>query len=95
LTEEEFHAWYETEHTPLFSGIPGWRRTRRAELVDGDSNTAPRFLAVHEWDSEDSFKTDEYKHATSTRWRNEVVARVNQSKRERAIFELAESQKRF
>jgi hypothetical protein len=36
LTEKEFHNWYEEEHTPLFNRIPGWRRTRRAKLIDAD-----------------------------------------------------------
>ena len=91
LTEKEFHACYEEEHTPLFSKIPGWRRTRRAELVDGDFGTVPKFLAIHEWESEDSFKTEEYKHATSTGWRNHAVERVDQSKRECAVFVLEDS----
>ena len=35
----------------------------------------------------------EYKHATSTGWRNHAVERVDQSKRERAVFVLEDSGK--
>jgi hypothetical protein len=87
LTDEEFHSWYEEEHTPLFTKIPGWRRTRRAELTDSDAK-APRWLALHEWDSMASFSSEEYKYAISTEWRNSVVGRVDQTNRERLLMEL-------
>jgi hypothetical protein len=90
LTEKEFHDWYEQEHTPLFSQIPGWRRTRRAELLDTEGGTGriSRFLALHEWESVDSFNTDQYRHATTTDWQRSVVGRVDQSIRERIVFLL-------
>lgn len=90
LSEKEFHAWYEEEHILLFRGIPGWRRSRRAELVDGDIETAPRFIAIHEWDSMEAFQTEEYKHATTTEWRERVVSMVDQSRRERILFDFEE-----
>jgi hypothetical protein len=79
LTEEEFHNWYEEEHTPLFSQIPGWLRTRRAELVDTNEGmgTVSRFLALYEWEIIDSFNTDEYRHATSTVWQKKVLPMVD------------------
>jgi hypothetical protein len=86
LAEKEFHSWYEEEHTPLFTKIPGWQRTRRFEIVHSDSK-APRYLALHEWESMASFSSKEYKHAVNTVWRNSVVRRVDQSTRERWILE--------
>ena len=90
LEEQEFHDWYEEEHTPLFSKIPGWRGTRRAELVETDEEAGkvPRFLALHEWESYASFDTDEYRHATTTDWQKSVVGRVIQWNRERILFDL-------
>ena len=29
----------------------------------------PKYLAVHEWESLESYETAEFKHATSTPWR--------------------------
>lgn len=54
--EEEYLRWYDEEHASLLARVPGWKRTRRFELIDalivgreahvGDAAKVPRFLAV-------------------------------------------------
>lgn len=57
--EEAYDEWYDQEHTPMLTKVPGWRRTRRFELVDalvngqtaasenGDAKDVPRCLGLH------------------------------------------------
>ncbi|RKS69090.1 hypothetical protein BZB76_6229 [Actinomadura pelletieri DSM 43383] len=79
--EPDFHAWYVEEHIPALHALPGWRRTRRYALVDGD---APRFLALHEIDDPGVFDGDAYRAATNTPWRTEVMRTLTAE--ERRVF---------
>jgi hypothetical protein len=81
--EDDFHAWYREEHSPMLMAAKGWRRIRRYEQVEGNG---PRFMALHELESLDGFKTEEYTAAISTPWRIRVTTAV--VKRERFIFKL-------
>lgn len=84
--EAELHAWYTEEHIPLLRELPGWHRTRRYVLRDGD---APRFLALHEISGADLFGTDAYRRATSTPWRAAVMRHVTRSERRVFTFHTA------
>lgn len=42
--EEEFHAWYDTEHVPEREAVPGFIFVRRFASVDG---RGPRYLATY------------------------------------------------
>ncbi|KAI0784973.1 hypothetical protein C8Q75DRAFT_809523 [Abortiporus biennis] len=81
---EEFNKWYDEEHIPLLAKVPGWIRTRRFLLKEqGHIGTdakkepkpasAPKYLAVHEWDSLKGFETEEYKAAMGTPWMAKVM----------------------
>ncbi|KAI0776236.1 hypothetical protein BD413DRAFT_708895, partial [Trametes elegans] len=77
--EDELNRWYTEEHIPLLSKVPGWRQSRRFVLKEAgpakgtDAATVtkqpPKYLALHEWASEASFDTAEFRRATSTPWR--------------------------
>ena len=79
--EEDFVAWYREEHISMLLDVPGWRRVRVFEQVDGKG---PRFMALHELDSPAVFDEAAYRHATSTPWRDRVVNSV--TRRERFLF---------
>src|SRR5580700_386874 len=64
--EPELAEHYEQEHFPLLVAVPGWRRARRYVLTSG---TGPKFLSLHEVDSEAAFDEPGYKAAISTPWR--------------------------
>lgn len=70
--------WYEREHIPALAKVPGWRRTTRYRLVDGD---APALLALHAVDGPEVFDTPEYRRATHTPWRDRVMASVTRCER--------------
>ncbi|MBV9174790.1 MAG: hypothetical protein JOZ81_32410 [Chloroflexi bacterium] len=84
--EDDLVAWYRQEHMPMLLAVPGWRRVRLFEQVDG---TGPRFTAVHELESPAVFETAEYRAAISTPWRNRIIDSV--SRRERRIFKLLQT----
>ncbi|TBU22570.1 hypothetical protein BD311DRAFT_770169 [Dichomitus squalens] len=114
FAESEFCRWYDEEHIPFLSRVPGWVRSRRFVLqevlgveatesdqelsggeteMDSDGGSEgeqerrpewtqgmrilpdrpPKFLAIHEWTSLDVFETKQYRHATTTPWRTEVL----------------------
>jgi hypothetical protein len=82
----DMEAWYVEEHIPMLLAVPGWRRSRRYRLASGDG---PRYLSLHEIDSQAAFDSPEYKAATSTPWRDRIVASA--IGREKRVFELHKS----
>ena len=64
-------AWYAEEHVPMLHAIPGWLRTRRYALAEGDG---PRHLALHSLAGPEPLATEAYRAATSTPWRERVMA---------------------
>jgi hypothetical protein len=84
--EPELADHYEQEHFPMLLAVPGWRRARRYVLTSG---TAPKFLSLHEIDSEAVFDEPGYKAAMSTPWRQRITAAA--SGREKRVFALHKS----
>ena len=84
--EPDLAAYYEQEHYPLLLAVPGWRRARRYVLASG---TGPKYLSLHEIDSEAAFDEPGYKTATSTPWRNRIVGSA--LGREKRVFGLHKS----
>jgi hypothetical protein len=84
--EAELADHYEQEHFPLLLAVPGWRRARRYVLTAG---TGPKFMSLHEVDSEAAFDEPGYKAATSTPWRNRITAAA--SGRDKRVFGLHKS----
>ena len=50
--EPDLEAYYDQEHYPMLLAVPGWRRARRFVLSAG---TGPKYLSLHEIDSEAAF----------------------------------------
>jgi hypothetical protein len=84
--EPDLAAYYEQEHYPLLLAVPGWRRARRYVLTSG---TGPKYLSLHEIDSQAAFDEPGYKTATSTPWRNRIVGSA--LGREKRVFGLHKS----
>jgi hypothetical protein len=84
--EADLEAYYEQEHYPLLLAVPGWRRARRFVLTAG---TGPKYLSLHEVDSEAAFSEPGYQEAISTPWRNRIVGSA--IGREKRVFGLHRS----
>jgi hypothetical protein len=82
VVEQAFHAWYTVEHIPLLQRVPFWLSSERFTLVSStDASLVPRYLALHKWDDITAFESDEYKAATNTPWRTEVIGKVMEKER--------------
>jgi hypothetical protein len=84
--EPDLEAYYEQEHYPMLLAVPGWRRARRFVLTAG---TGPKYLSLHEIDSEAAFDEPGYQAAISTPWRNRIVESA--IGREKRVFGLHKS----
>lgn len=73
--EEEFNAWYDTEHLPERLAIPGFRSARRwvAAGVPGEG----KYLATYELDSPAVLQSPEYlaRYAGATPWTRRCLGR--------------------
>jgi hypothetical protein len=62
--EEEFDAWYNTEHLPYLSAVPGVLRARRFAPIDGSKN----YLAVYELADPEVPASEAWHKAADTPW---------------------------
>ncbi|KAE8553982.1 hypothetical protein EYB25_002520 [Talaromyces marneffei] len=95
LPAQDYNDWYEQEHIPLLSEVPGWLKSTRWVLKQATSpkhsnelggKGLSNFLSVHEWESMASFKTEEFKRATNTPWRDRIIPKLDKSLEERRNF---------
>lgn len=95
LPVQDYNNWYEQEHIPLLSAVPGWLKSTRWVLKEATSFSHAKeqeekklsdFLAIHEWESMASFKTEEFKQATNTPWRDRIIPKIDTSLEERRNF---------
>jgi hypothetical protein len=73
--EEEFNAWYDTEHLPERRAVPGFESALRFVCVSGH----PRYLAMYDLASPEVLDSPEYlkiAFANSSPWTLRVLQRV-------------------
>jgi hypothetical protein len=68
--EEEFNAWYNTEHLPDLLSLPGFLEAARYVAEKG----GPKYLAVYELTSADALKSAEFQkyRANPTPWSRRI-----------------------
>jgi hypothetical protein len=54
--EAEFHRWYEEEHIPERTAVPGFLTARRFRAIEG----SPKFLALYDLESPDVLASEPY-----------------------------------
>jgi hypothetical protein len=81
--EDDFVDWYRQEHIRMLLAVPGWRRVRLFQQVEGDG---PAFMAVHELETPDVFEQPNYAKSIGTPWRQRIRSSV--SRYERNLFKL-------
>ncbi len=62
--EDDFQAWYNTEHVPSLLGVPGFVSGRRYVALEGE----PQYLALYEVESPEVFNGEVYRKARDTEW---------------------------
>src|SRR5437868_1913476 len=73
--EEEFNDWYDTEHFPQRTALPGFLQGRRWVCLQG----WPRYLAVYELIDSGALRTREYAEVCgehSTPWSRRILPRT-------------------
>ena len=73
--EDEFNAWYDTEHVPERVAVPGFLSGRRYVCVDGH----PKYLAMYDMAEEGVLDTEGYLRVSGDRaspWTKRVTSRV-------------------
>ena len=74
--EEEFNAWYDTEHVPERLAVPGVETAIRFCSTTG---AAPKYLAMYDLAAESVLDTDAYKNVAgdkSSPWTRRVTGRT-------------------
>ena len=73
--EDEFNAWYDTEHLPERLAVPGFETALRFVCLDGH----PRYLAMSDLTHFGVLETEAYKRVAydrSSPWTKRVTSRV-------------------
>ncbi|TCK28347.1 hypothetical protein EV667_2351 [Ancylobacter aquaticus] len=73
--EDEFNAWYDTEHVPERVAVEGFESGRRYVCGDGH----PRYLAMYDMANEAVLETESYLRVSADRaspWTRRVTSRV-------------------
>ena len=76
MLEEEFNAWYDTEHIPERLAVPGILTALRFVCIEGGH---PRYLAMYDLESFDVMHSPAYlrvAHDKSSPWTKRVTSRV-------------------
>lgn len=81
--EKQLEKWYNEEHVPMLSKVPGWLRTRRFVTSSVEGKEEIEYLALHEYTPRNGLGGEEFRAATSTPWNNKIMTEVVQEKRRR------------
>jgi hypothetical protein len=66
--EADFNAWYDEEHIPRLSGVPGCLSARRFRIVTASSEGQHRYLALYHLTSPDVCSSKAWEEAAVTPW---------------------------
>lgn len=72
--EEEFNAWYNTEHILAMRRVPGFVTARRfvvaeAQLPSRDVTTlSPKYIALYDLESEEALESDAFRRESQSPW---------------------------
>lgn len=71
--EEEYDVWYNTEHIPAITQVPGFFTPRRFKLSNEfpsipDSKNVRRFITIYDIDNIELFDTDIFRKQSTSPW---------------------------
>jgi pimeloyl-ACP methyl ester carboxylesterase len=78
-----YEEWFDKEHVPMLSKVPGWRRSRRFVTSTLEQDRGLEILGIHEYDTENGLNGEEFQAAINTPWRNQIFQDVVKSKSRR------------
>jgi hypothetical protein len=71
--EHDYHGWYNEEHGPMLSLVPGWNENQRYRMEKnyGDIETG-KFYGFNYYDEQNGLGGPEWKASTNTEWTQRV-----------------------
>lgn len=86
--EEEVLQWYEEEHIPMLSKVPGWLRTRVFRTSSLEGGKERKLVSLHEYAKTNGLGGPEHKASMSTARREEVFDKYvdQKSRRTYSLF---------
>lgn len=66
--EEDFNAWYDDEHIPALSAVPGTLAARRYRSREDDPDRTHRYVAIYHLDSPEIARGAAWKTAANSPW---------------------------
>ena len=72
--EDEFNAWYDTEHVPAMLRVPGFLGARRFRMADplpaasGKQSSSPRYLALYDLGDKDAVECEQFLRDRESPW---------------------------
>lgn len=72
--EDEFNAWYDTEHVPAMLRVPGFLSARRFRMADplpaasGKQSTSPRYLTLYDLADQDAVECEQFLKDRESPW---------------------------
>ena len=71
--EHDYHGWYDEEHGPMLSLVPGWNENQRYRLEKSYGNVeTAKFYGFNYYDEQNGLGGPEWKASTSTQWTQRV-----------------------
>jgi len=71
--DEELDEWYRKQHLDMLSMVTGFRRSTRYKLIETEASGKPRFLACHEYDTE-NYPVEQIKLVVGTEWSKKILS---------------------
>lgn len=84
LSEREYHSWYDEEHVPLRTCIPGFNSAVRLVASDGQH---PNWGAIYDLDGIEVLRSEEYKYALAARSDREISVLQRLRPLERRVYQ--------
>jgi hypothetical protein len=88
--EADFNAWYDEEHVPRLSSVPGCLSARRFKIVKAVSDGSQRYLAIYHLTSPDICASKPWEEAVVTPW----TLRIRPQTRDRLRIPLRRYQRK-
>lgn len=85
--EAEVLKWYKEEHIDMLAKVPGWLRSRVFKTSTLETSGPTYIWALHDYAKENGLGGEEFKAATSTPWKDEVLTKYASIK-DRRVFSL-------
>lgn len=73
--DEEFNAWYDTEHIPAMNRVAGFVTSRRFSAADielppraGSRKLSPKYVTLYDLESEEVLRSESFMRETNSPW---------------------------